>query len=190
MPKHDDHIDHRFIIGILQHQDDVLREIYQDFFPRILGYIRKKGGSKEQAYEVLNDAIMTIYHNVKIRSGDFQLTSNFYGYLFGVCKILWLRKLSVKKNKLESIHQQDYERELEDLNNPENILITKELYSQFKLKFSKLSEHCQEILTLRNSERFSYKKIAMLLSINENTAMKRFERCKEKLDDLLRSILV
>ena len=189
MRKEDDYSDMRFIIGILQKDEAILRKIYREFFPRILAFVRKKGGGREEAYEVINDAIMTIHGNPKVREEDFVLTSSFYGYLFGVCKMMWLRKRHSKKRETKHISQEVYDKEISNENNPESLLISKELYENFKERFRQLSEKCQKIIRLRYFEKSPYKDISKNLNIGENAAMKRFERCKEKFDELLNKLL-
>jgi RNA polymerase sigma factor (sigma-70 family) len=71
-----------------------LREIYAKYLPRITRFIQLNGGSAEDAKDIFQEAIVRIYR--KSKSPDFLITSQFYTFLYGVCRNLWGNQLQKK----------------------------------------------------------------------------------------------
>ena len=79
-----------YIEGLLRHDKKILENIYKNFSKRIEIHIVKNGGTVEDARDTFQDALMVIYN--KSQSKDFELTSQFYTYLFGIVRFIWIRK--------------------------------------------------------------------------------------------------
>jgi DNA-directed RNA polymerase specialized sigma24 family protein len=88
----------QYIAGLLNNDHAILREIYENYADRIKHHIIKNGGTANDAKDVFQDALMIIYK--KAQSEDFELTSQFYTYLFGICHFVFKRK---RKKMTESV---------------------------------------------------------------------------------------
>lgn len=171
-----------YIKGIIQHDSQILDIIYQNFAFRIQQHILKKGGTVEDAKDVFQDALMVIYH--KTKKEDFELTSQFYTYLFGVCHFVWDRKSKKKANHTVTIP--DNNRYKSD-SNIEQDIIYRERHKIFQDNFSKLGAFCQQILTLFYHQK-NMQEIAEQLDLkNEHTARNRKYRCQKELESLIRN---
>ena len=89
--------DREYIQGLIHEDRKVIEAIYQNFSGRISNYIMRKGGSSEDAKDIFQDALLIIMD--KVQHSDFQLTSSFSTYFFGVNKYLWLNKAKGKSRK-------------------------------------------------------------------------------------------
>ena len=72
----------------------VLAELYRHF-PKIVKLVTENSGSKEDAKDLFQDALLIFYKNV--RDGKFRLQSQIGTYLYGICRNNMLNNL--RKNK-------------------------------------------------------------------------------------------
>ncbi|MEO6036929.1 MAG: sigma-70 family RNA polymerase sigma factor, partial [Saprospiraceae bacterium] len=76
-----------YLSAILSGDRAVLTRMYATLFPAICRMIKENNGSENDARDVFQDAVIVIYE--KARQLDFQLTSKFSTFLYGVCYNLW-----------------------------------------------------------------------------------------------------
>ena len=172
--------DNKYIEGLINNDHKVLRAIYKNFAGRISTYILKNGGSPQEAKDVFQDALMIILE--KIQSPDFELSSSFYTYLFGVNKLVWYN-MSRKKSR-KDVTIPDYDT-LKDSQNIEQELLNREMDNIYRESFSKLGLICQQLLKLFFDKK-NMTEIAAILDLkNEHTARTRKYRCREKLKRLM-----
>ena len=74
----------KYIEGIRNHDNTVLKEIYDAFFASVQLFIRSNFGTEEDAKDVFQESIIIIYR--KIKKNELVLTCSFKTYLFSVCK--------------------------------------------------------------------------------------------------------
>ena len=168
----------KYLTGLLAKDPTIIQAIYAEFAPRIESSILKKGGRKEDARDVFQEALLIIWR--KAQSPEFVLTSSFYTFLYGVCLNLWRRKLKKKDNNAVTILEA---KGLKDEENIEVELEIKERHRVFSEHFSAMDRDCQRLLRLF-FEGKSMKQIADLLGIdNDHAARNRKYRCQKKLED-------
>jgi len=172
--------DEQILKGILRHDNLVLQYIYKQYYYNINYFIRKNQGSEDDANDIFQEAIIIIYRKVKENDLIFE-KSSFKGYLFTVCRLLWLKQLErrrIEKEKLNDslpYHEDLYDESL-------NELISKnEKYGLYQKHFAALSTDCQKLLQLF-FEKVSLKEIATIMGFkSEKYAKKRKFKCKELL---------
>jgi RNA polymerase sigma factor (sigma-70 family) len=71
---------------------NVLLDLYKSNFPMVRNYVIKNNGATEDAEDLLQDALVVLWQNV--RKPDFDLSSKISTYLMAVVKNLWLKQLS------------------------------------------------------------------------------------------------
>ncbi len=71
-------------------EDQVIRFLYKECSATIKGYIRKNGGSDDDANDVIQDAIIIFYERVK--NNRFSLDSTIAAFIFSVGKYIWFNK--------------------------------------------------------------------------------------------------
>lgn len=158
-----------------------LEEIYSQFFPRIAHLITKNGGSTDDAQDIFQDGILLLYE--KAKSPDFQLTSNFYTLLHGICRNILGNRLQ-KKSSQEVTLPDDLKYTTGE--SIEDDLFTLEENQLFWDSFQKLGQDCQKLLTLF-FEKVKMKEITKLMDFgSESYAKKRKFQCKEKLINFIK----
>lgn len=171
-----------YIEGLLQHDKKTLEKIYKDFSKRIETHIVKNGGTVEDARDIFQDALMIIYS--KSQSKDFELTSQFYTYLFGIVRFIWVRKRQKKSNNTVSLDKDDTYNLNVDI---EADLIAQERQNIYKNSFMKLGIFCQEILELFYTKK-NMGEITQIMGLkNEHTTRNRKYRCQKKLEEIIKS---
>jgi RNA polymerase sigma factor (sigma-70 family) len=170
-----------YIQALLYHDEKKLDKVYQEFTPKIRKYIQQRGGTAEDARDVFQDALMVIYK--KAQSKDFNLTSQFSTYLFGICYFIWDRKKKKKTNNTVTILEDNGYTVDGDI---ESNIIERERHHIFKEQFLKLGTSCQKVLTLFFSKK-NMVEIAEILQLkNEHTARNRKYRCQKELEKLIK----
>lgn len=167
-----------YIQGLLDHDNKIVAAIYENYAPRIQQLVLKKGGNVADARDVFQDALMVIYH--KAKKEDFELTSQFYTYLFSICRFIWDRKRKKKANNMVTISPDNRYTSEEDI---EADLISRERDTIFQDCFTKLGAFCQQLLTLFYDKK-SMEEIAEQMDLkNSHTARNRKYRCQKNLEN-------
>ncbi len=65
--------------------------IYKDNFNMVLAFILNNNGSYDEARDIFQEAMITLYQ--KAKSDSFVLTSQIKTYIYSICKRLWLKRL-------------------------------------------------------------------------------------------------
>ena len=124
-----------------QARERVLRQLYMDNRSKIGHLVRANSGTEEEAKDVIQEAIIAFYENVK--KGLFKGESNTSTYLYSIARFIWLNKLKRKNletHKLETTHRTIHEPAL-----PRRI-IDRESRQQLLNFFSRLGKDCQQVL--------------------------------------------
>jgi len=92
------HEDQKYIEGLLGNNSFVIQAIYNKFAPKVISYIKSNSGDEDSAKDIIQEVLITIYHQAKEK--NLQLTCPFDAYFFLLCKRKWLNELK-KTNKKE-----------------------------------------------------------------------------------------
>jgi RNA polymerase sigma factor (sigma-70 family) len=158
-----------------------LREIYAKYLPRIARFIQMNGGSAEDAKDIFQEAIVRIYR--KSKSQDFLITSQFYTFLYGVCRNLWGNQLQKKSRTEVSLtdghaYEQIPETDTGGAKSEEDQL--------FWDAFALLGQDCQQLLQLFFAK-VKMEEIVKRLGLSSvGYAKKKKFKCKEKLVALVK----
>ncbi|KAF0236095.1 MAG: ECF subfamily RNA polymerase sigma-24 [Prolixibacteraceae bacterium] len=172
--------DEQILKGILRHDNLILQYIYKQYYYNINYFIRKNQGSEDDASDIFQEAIIIIYRKIKENDLIFE-KSSFKGYLFSVCRFLWLKQLEKRRIEKEKLNDSlPYQEDLYD-DNLNELVEKNERYGLYQKHFGMLSTDCQKLLQLF-FEKVSLKEIANLLGYkSEKYAKKRKFKCKELL---------
>lgn len=172
--------DEQILKGILRHDNLILQYIYKQYYYSINYFIRKNQGSEDDANDIFQEAIIIIYRKIKENDLIFE-KSSFKGYLFSVCRFLWLKQLEKRRIEKEKINDSlPYQDDLYD-DSFNELVLKNEKYGLYQRHFGSLSTDCQKLLQLF-FEKVSLKDIAMIMGYkSEKYAKKRKFKCKELL---------
>lgn len=175
-----DYNDEQILKGILRHDNLILQYIYKQFYYQVNLFIKRNSGNEDDANDIFQEAIIIIYRKLKENDLVFKMSS-FQGYLFSVCRFLWLKEL--EKRKIEQQRLNDSLPFLEDIydDNLVEIVRKNERYGLYQKHFKTLSTDCQKLLQLF-FEKVPMTEIAKIMGYKgDNYAKKRKYTCKELL---------
>lgn len=166
------------IDGIKDRDIRVINYLYKKFFNQIGFMVSSNSGTKMDAEDLFQDALVMIYQ--KIITDSLQLTSSFNTYLYSICWHLWLQKLNKHAFKYQYKGMTDLDA-VEDEMNIKEILEESEKYKLFQQHFLKLTQAEQNVLRLYMSKTPA-KEVANIMGYKSDDYAKfRKYLCKEKL---------
>jgi len=162
--------DEQILKGILRHDNLILQYIYKQYYYNINYFIRKNQGSEDDASDIFQEAIIIIYRKIKENDLIFE-KSSFKGYLFSVCRFLWLKQLEKRRIEKEKLNDSlPYHEDLYD-DNLNELAEKNERYGLYQKHFGTLSTDCQKLLQLF-FEKVSLKEIAKVWVIKARSTLK------------------
>lgn len=116
-------------------------QLYKDNFGKISNFIRNNNGTKDDAEDVFQDAMIVLVD--KLRQDDFQLTASINTYVYAICKNLWFKKLRDKNYELstEEIESMEFSNSIE-----ESIENEKTYLERLKGYLLKVTNHCSRLI--------------------------------------------
>ncbi|MBD3637793.1 MAG: sigma-70 family RNA polymerase sigma factor [Crocinitomicaceae bacterium] len=144
------------IIHFLQHdkQDKAFRRLYK-YYPKVEKHILINSGSKEEALDIFQDALVILYQKVQNMSADSPIKID--GFLINTCKLLWsneLRKKKVRTGDDSGLGRLEFKDEIEEQMEKE------EKFKIIEDVLQKLGEKCKKILEMFYFKSFSMENIA------------------------------
>ena len=125
----------------------IIRDCYEEVFPKAAMYIRKQDGDLTVAREVFQEALVLYYE--KLISRSFEPDQNHQAYLMGMVKNRWLKHQSKSSRMLP----------LDEVDCPDEITPT--MLTQRLLQFLKQSgERCLDLLQSFYYEHKTMKELA------------------------------
>jgi DNA-directed RNA polymerase specialized sigma24 family protein len=170
-----------YIKGIQQNDPIILKLIYSNYSDRIKNYILTKGGTIDDAKDIFQDALIIIYN--KSLQPDFELTSQFYTYLFGICNNLWQRKKQKKSNNTVTIPDDNGYISGQSI---EKDILRQERFNLYERNLQKMGVFCKELLVAFFRGESMTKLTEMFDLKNEHTTRNRKYRCQKKLEKLIK----
>lgn len=157
--------------------DRAFSKLYIDF-PKVKKMILSKGGTKDDAQDIFQEALIFLYN--KVNQGDFKLTSKIGTYLYSVSRFLWKDQL-IKNNKTvdsDFSNDQLIETNKEEL---EEIIKKEEKLKVIEQVLKEISQKCQEIFELFYFKKLSMKDIAIKMKYtSERVARTQKYKCVEQ----------
>ena len=77
--------------GLAHNDSKAIELIYKDNFNMVLAFIINNNGSYDEAKDIFQEAMITLYE--KATSESFVLTCQLKTYIYSVCRRLWLKRL-------------------------------------------------------------------------------------------------
>ena len=77
--------------GLAQNDSKAVEALYKNHFAMIQHFVLNNNGSFDDARDLFQEAMITLYE--KVQSDSFVLSCQIKTYLFSICKNLWLKRL-------------------------------------------------------------------------------------------------
>lgn len=158
--------------------DRALMYLYKETLAKVRAYVLKNSGSKEEADDLFQDAVIVFFQ--KVKEGLFNPSHEIDGYIYTICKNSWIniskRKLVNQKYVDHSLHTYDH-----DANQLEQV-ISKEKENAMHRLFNLLDERCRELMKSIIYDRKSMIEICQEFGYkNEQVAKATKYRCNQSL---------
>ncbi|WP_158847059.1 RNA polymerase sigma factor [Algibacter sp. L1A34] len=177
------HEDQKYIDGLLKNNSFIIQAIYDKFVPKVINYIKQNSGNSDQAQDVIQDTLITIYNQASEK--NLQLTCPFDAYFFLLCKRKWLNVLKKSSNKEVTINEEVLSKGDEAQELAFETSVFGEKQALFAEMFEKLGNACQDLLKATFKIK-SMEEVAASLNVTYAYARKKKSLCIGKLTELVR----
>jgi RNA polymerase sigma factor (sigma-70 family) len=144
-------------------------------FPAVLKMIRSNNGTKDDALDVFQEALIVLYH--KLKEENFVLTSALGTYVFSVSRFIWLNEIRKRKKQEGEMPEDD----IPDKDEIEELLAKEGKYRKAEELIMQLGEKCRELLVLFYHKKLSMKVIADRLGFSSDKIAKNQKyKCLER----------
>lgn len=142
----------------------------------IVSWIKANNGSKQDADDVLQDALIILIH--KLKWEDAKLVTSPEFYLFGIAKNLWLSEL--RKRRKEAV----LSKEIKADDSEQQLLID---VKGLNLQLSEIGKKCQDLLKLFYFDKLSMVQIAKKLNFRNAKVAKAMKyKCLQKAKSVIK----
>lgn len=176
------HPDQRYVDAIRDHDSAIIRELYRRFSEKVIRYVQKNNGSGDDARDIIQEALITIYRQATTE--QLVLTCPFDAYFFLICRRKWINKLKEKRgvtisDDTLSIADGSDEAATETLLHDSKTRLLED-------KFNELGEKCREVLTL-SMQLQDMEAVAKALQVSYAYVRKKKSLCMGQLTSLIRN---
>lgn len=162
-----------------QGRQDVIRFLYRkdDLKNKIIHFVKQNSGNFEDGQDMFHEGIIVLDRN--IRQDKFKGESSIQGYLFSICRFLWMNQIR-KKSKI-TLTEDNSRLDAVAEETPESKLFSNEQKDILGQLMSQLGDRCQKILELWKLS-YSMDEIAEKLNFSSAAmARKNKYRCHKSL---------
>jgi len=176
------HEDQKYIEGLLQNNSFIIQAIYDTFVPKVINYIKQNSGDADQAQDVIQETLITIYNQASQKK--LQLTCPFDAYFFLLCKRKWLNELKKKTNKEVTINEEVLSKDDDSQELAFETSLFGEKQELFNTMFQKLGNACKDLLKATFKIK-SMEEVAKSLGVTYAYARKKKSLCIGKLTKMV-----
>ena len=139
-----------------------------------MAYVKKNSGNADDAQDIIQETLVTIYHQAKEK--NFILTCPFDAYFYLLCKRRWLNELKKRGNNRVTIIEDVTSITEEQEQQVEETELFEQQHQLFELKFKELGTKCQELLKATFKIK-SMEEVAEFLGVTYGYARKKKSQC-------------
>ncbi len=149
---------------------------------KVIGYIKNNSGNEQDGQDMFHEGIIVLDRN--IRNDKFRGESSLNGYLFSICRLLWMNQIR-KKGKTD-LRDDPMTMDQPELADPEKISLAEEKKAILEKVLGQLGERCKQILELWKLS-YSMQEIADKLGFSSAAmATKNKYKCHKSLMNFLK----
>ncbi|MEP2937643.1 MAG: sigma-70 family RNA polymerase sigma factor [Gilvibacter sp.] len=168
----------QFSQGFLDGDPVVLEVLYKRVFPNVLSYVQSHDGSKKDAEDIFQNALLVVFVKIKEEKTNIKAIDS---YLFTVCRNLWRREAA--KNRVTNIEKVTLWSKEIDLS---AFYLEQEQFDLYREKFELLTEQCKELLGM-SFAKVGYDAIVKAFNYaSQLVARQRVFKCKNRLIELIK----
>lgn len=144
---------------------DAFRQLYERFIQKILNYLYRMTGSKDEADDLAQDTFVLAYRKI----GDLKNPERFQSWIFRIAQNNVYQLYRGKKVHVESIDQEesqelsDFQKLTTPLKSPEDAVLTEELEQLITDVIQELPEKYRTVFILSAIEKLSYQEISNIV---------------------------
>lgn len=144
---------------------DAFRQLYERFIQKILNYLYRMTGSKDEADDLAQDTFVLAYRKI----GDLKNPERFQSWIFRIAQNNVYQLYRGKKVHVESIDQEesqelsDFQKLATPLKSPEDAVLTEELEQLITDVIQELPEKYRTVFILSAIEKLSYQEISNIV---------------------------
>ncbi|HTF82486.1 MAG TPA: sigma-70 family RNA polymerase sigma factor, partial [Cytophagales bacterium] len=121
--------------------DAAIKVLYKVVFPKVRNYIKKNGGSFEDAQDAFQDGIAIFYKQWHL--GKIDLDKDIESYIFVISRNVWLNMLTKNKrvsNNIDILEEQQLKSDIDIL----NFMVTEERNQYIQKLLDAIGSKCKE----------------------------------------------
>ncbi|MEM9820564.1 MAG: sigma-70 family RNA polymerase sigma factor [Bacteroidota bacterium] len=161
--------------------NDTMHYLYERMYPTVQKLILNNKGNQEEVPDVFQDGLVILYKLAL--QGKIDQDTKVEGYLYSICRNLWLKELK-KKKRTTSLTEEMQAIPVEDLSI--KYYISGEQKVLFEKLLSQLGDDCYQLLTHFYFEKRRMKEIVELMDFSsEQVAKNKKSKCMKKLRELI-----
>jgi RNA polymerase sigma factor (sigma-70 family) len=176
------HEDQLYIDGLINNNSVIIQSIYKKFVPKVVYYIKTNSGDEDQAQDIIQEVLITIYNQAKTK--DLKLSCPFDAYFFLLCKRRWLNEIKKATTKEVTISDDNVYKDESTVEMVNQTEIFEEKQSLFDEMFQKLGEKCQEVLKLSFVTK-TMEEVAQKLNVTYGYVRKKKSLCTGQLTEMI-----
>lgn len=158
---------------------EALSYLYKATLKKVRNYVIKNSGSKEEADDIFQEAIVIFF--LKVKQGAFEENHSIDGFIYTVARNMWINK--TKRHALHRAYEEQVQKEnpFEDEGQLTSLL-DREKAAAMESIFNRLEENCRKILRYVIYDRLSMKEVSVKMGHkNETVSKAQHYRCKQYL---------
>jgi RNA polymerase sigma factor (sigma-70 family) len=176
------HEDQLYIDGLANNNSAIIQSIYKKFAPKVVYYIKTNSGDQDQAQDIIQEVLITIYNQAKTK--NLKLSCPFDAYFFLLCKRRWLNEIKKVTKKEVTIGNNEVYKDESTVEMANQTEIFEEKQSLFDEMFQKLGEKCQEVLKLSFIAK-TMGEVAQKLNVTYGYVRKKKSLCTGQLTEMI-----
>jgi RNA polymerase sigma-70 factor (ECF subfamily) len=188
--------DRKFVASCQEGDINAFEVLVRRHQKRMLNIAYRISGSYDEACEIVQEAFISAYKNIK----GFKGKAKFATWLYAIC-------INLSKNRLKQLQTRRY-REAYSTNDPIvtpdgeikgdppssepsalDRLEARDVQQQVQGCINALDAEFREVLILRDIQGFSYDEISAMLKVPEGTVKSRLFRAREAVKDCLKGVM-
>ncbi|MES2777150.1 MAG: RNA polymerase sigma factor [Bacteroidota bacterium] len=179
------HPDQVYIEALLSNDVLMVKKIYQAYIGKICGWILKNGGDANDADDVFQEALVSIYR--RAAAGNFELTCPFEAFLFMACRNKWINMIQKTSRKGVTLTDFTGYTSADVAHDQSNDVQQHEAKEHlFKTKLAALGNACRELLNICYTTK-SMEEVAEKMGFSYAYVRKKKSECMGKLTELVRN---